>query len=159
MVEVLTPVAEQIATVTEFMNLRWSYEPIYIVPYQTNFWAHPLQKVSERMVKWYLKSPYDGGWVSKNRWYLINLPKDICVFWKYFSFWSICRLFHIVFIENVAPSWIWPANLCLPCTRSNHWAIWPNDNVCLTVCRIKWTQSSSHHCNIYDIFIMYCSLQ
>ena len=25
----------------------------------------------------------------------------ICVFWKYFCFWSICRLFHLVFKKNI----------------------------------------------------------
>ena len=37
-----------------------------------------------------------------------------------------------------------PTTSCLPCTRSNHWAIWPNDDICLTVYRIKWPRSSSH---------------
>ena len=38
-----------------------------------------------------------------------------------------------------------PTTSCLPCTRSNHWAIWPNDEMCLMVYRIKWPRSSSQY--------------
>ena len=37
-----------------------------------------------------------------------------------------------------------PMTSCLPCTPSNHWTIWPNDEICLMVYRIKWPRSSSH---------------
>ena len=31
-----------------------------------------------------------------------------------------------------------PTTLCLTCTCSNQWAIWPNEKKCLMVYRIKW---------------------
>ena len=37
-----------------------------------------------------------------------------------------------------------PTTSCLWCPRSNHWAIWPNNETCLMVYRIKWSRSSSH---------------
>ena len=64
------------------------------------------------------------------------------------------RFFAIPY-RKLAQVGIEPANLCLPCMRSNHWAIWPNDEVCLNVYRIKWPQSSSHHCMIYLYIYLY----
>ena len=52
----------------KFMNLRWTYESIYIVPHPNSFRAYPLLKVTEWMVQWYPKFPYDWCWVSKNRY-------------------------------------------------------------------------------------------
>ena len=103
MVEVLTSTVEQIATVKTFMNLRGIYESIYIVPHRNSFQAYPLLKVSQWMVQWYPKFPYDGGWVSKNR-LIYRRIFVICVFWKYFCFfcfWSICRLFYLSFTKNI----------------------------------------------------------
>ena len=37
-----------------------------------------------------------------------------------------------------------PTTLYLPWRRSNHWAIWPNDDMCLMVYIIKRPWSSSH---------------
>ena len=37
--------------------------------------------------------PYDEGWVSKNR-SIYQRVFVICFFWKYFCFWSICKLIH-----------------------------------------------------------------
>ena len=37
-----------------------------------------------------------------------------------------------------------PTTLRLPCTHSNHGAIWPNDETCFVVYRIKWPRSSTH---------------
>ena len=44
--EVVTPIVEQVATVKEFMNLRWTYKSLYIVPHRNSFRAYPLLKVS-----------------------------------------------------------------------------------------------------------------
>ena len=43
--------------------------------------------------------------------------------------------------RNLAQVGFEPTTSCLPCTRSNHWAIWPNDEMCLKVYRIKWPRS------------------
>ena len=37
-----------------------------------------------------------------------------------------------------------PMTACLTCTRANNWSIWPNNEMCLMVCRIEWTRRSSH---------------
>ena len=47
------------------------------------------------------KIPYGGGWISKNNWCTIYLPKDICVFWIYFYFWIICWLFNQFFTKHM----------------------------------------------------------
>ena len=47
------------------------------------------------------KIPYGGGWISKNNWCSIYLPKDICVFWIYFYFWIICWLFNQFFTKHM----------------------------------------------------------
>ena len=59
----------------------------------------------------------------------------------WYSFWAKVFRFHI-------ESWPeWDSN---PRPRAyrvhalNHWAIWPNDQTCLMVYRIKWPRSSSH---------------
>ena len=38
-----------------------------------------------------------------------------------------------------------PTPSYLPYTRCNYWAIWPNDEMCLLVYRIKWPWRPSHH--------------
>ena len=103
LVEVLTPIVEQMTTVKEFINLRWTYESIYIVPLWKSFWSYPLLKVSGWMVQWYPKSSYDGSWVSKisDIWLIYQGYLWFVSFEKRFCFWSICRLFHLVFTKNI----------------------------------------------------------
>ena len=55
-----------------------------------------------------------------------------------------------------------PITLCVPCTPSNYQAIWPNDERCLMVYRIKWPSikvikswSSSLNHIIYTIYHHY----
>ena len=135
-------------------------------------------------------SPMMGAECQKNRSIYQRIFVN-CVFWKYFCFWSICRLFHLVFTKNYHQNSVGKTFLgcsyhlngikewysfwakvfaipyrklaqvgfesttsCLQSTRSNHWVIWPNDEMCLMVYRSKWPQSSSHRCNIYDIYII-----
>ena len=57
--------------------------------------------------------------------------------WLYMVFIFELRFFDS--IKKVGPSEI--RTSCLPCTRSNHWAIWPNDEMCLMVYSIKWPRS------------------
>ena len=81
-----------------------------------------------------------------------------CLISYYYSFFSsfssfigvICSVQVIIYFNlffSPKSKWlIWciVKQAWYPCTRSNHWAIWPNDEMCLMVYRIKWPRSSSH---------------
>ena len=44
---------------------------------------------------------HDGGWGCKNIWHSMSLGKHSYISWVDFCFWSICRLFHLVFTHNM----------------------------------------------------------
>ena len=108
-----------------------------IVPNPNSFRAYPLLKVSEWMVQWYPKvqkmcqkiDQYPKGYLWFVSFENISVPEVFADYLIYFS------------QKNTL------------CTHSNHWAIWSNDEMCLMVYRIKWPRSSSHRCNVYDIYI------
>ena len=68
----------------------------------------------------------------------------IYILYVWYSFWA--KVFAGVGFE--------PTTSCLPCTHSNHWIIWLNDEICLMVYWIKCPWSWSHCCNIYMIYIL-----
>ena len=120
---------------------------IYIVPYWNSFWANPLLKV--------IMIPKIPLWWGTVIWYLINLPKDICVFWKHFCFWSICRLFYLVFAKNIHENSVgktfWDA-------RTSKWYLRKKIYVCIYMCTYQKLKSLNLlkiyiHINIYMLYI------
>ena len=71
------------------------------------------------------------------------------------SGWNIFKMFYMYMVFILSWGFLipygklgWaslePMTLCLLCTHSSHWAIWPIDDMCLMVYRIKWPWTSSH---------------
>ena len=61
------------------------------------FRTYRFLKVSLWMIPWYPKPTWDGAEGPKK----MHSGKDICVSWKDFLFWKICRLFNLVFTQNM----------------------------------------------------------
>ena len=58
-------IVEQMAKVKEFMNLRWTYESISLVPHRNSFLGYSLLNISEWMLQWYSNSPIMGAECQK----------------------------------------------------------------------------------------------
>ena len=65
-----------------------------------------------------------------------------------YSFWA--KVFAIP-CRKLAQVRYQPTTMCLPYTRSNHWAIWANDEMYLMDYSIKWARRSIYM--IYRIYI------
>ena len=82
-----------------------------------------------------------------------------------YSFWT--KVFAIP-CRKFAQVWCEPTTMGLPCTHSNHWAIWANDERYLMAYRIKWARRSLYmiyriytniyvYTNTYVLYILYIS--
>ena len=67
-----------------------------------------------------------------------------------YSFWA--KVFAIP-CRKLAQVRCQPTTMCLPCTRSNHWVIWANDEMNLMAYSIKWARRS-----IYMIYRIYTNI-
>ena len=143
-----TPTQRQLCTATPISSLSsvftfhfgyiCIYIYIYIHIYHLSIYTHIYRHIHWRrntVLKYICMEIYVIFWCSQQSHTI-----------KLFFFMYIYHIYIYIYIPYIKLVRVGfkHTTSCLPCTGSNHWAIWPNDEMCLMVCRIKWPRSSSH---------------
>ena len=72
----------------------------------------------------------------------------ICLVFRYYNV-NVYKRFILIYdislsYRKLAYMGFDPTTWSLPCTYSNHWSVWPSNEMCLMVERIKWARSLTH---------------